>query len=151
MFSLINQADKLIDFSRYIRFARTIQKLLDILLLTSAFVGAYLLRFEFLLNNKNKESLLLQLLIIIPIKVLLLHLSGIYRIIWRYIGIPEMLRVFYCLAGTSLFLLAGRILLAGYFQVLTVPFSIIIFDFVLSTIFLMGVRVFRRISYEESQ
>lgn len=139
------------DFSRYLRFARVIQKILDGLMLTAAFIFAYLLRHEFSLESHEKRAMLFQVLIIIPIKILFLYRAGIYRIIWRYISIPETLRIIYSLAAASLLLLVGRLVLAYTVNALSVPLSIIIFDFVLSAAALLGIRVMRRISFEESQ
>lgn len=151
MFSLFNTTNTFVDLSRFTRFAKGIQKVSDGLLLTAAFVSAYLLRHEFTLDPQEKRAMLFQIIIIVPIKILFLYRAGIYRIIWRYISIPETLRIMYSLAATSLLLLAGRLLLAYTFNILSVPLSIIIFDFVLSAAALLGIRVLRRISFEESQ
>ena len=143
--------ESLVDLRRYVGFARSIQKAIDIMLLVSALTGAYLLRFEFSLNSDAKEKLLIQLAVLIPIQILLLHFGGIYRIIWRYISIPETRRVIYCVGISSILLLAGRLFLASAAGILAVPLSIIILDFILAVILLLGVRITRRVLYEEYQ
>jgi FlaA1/EpsC-like NDP-sugar epimerase len=148
---LTKTIQSILDLKRYWRFARSIQKGIDILLLVAAFTTSYLLRFEFFLDQKAKNALLIQLSLAIPLQFLLLYLMGVYRTIWRYTSIPEILRIIYCFAGTSLILLTGRLLFADSINILAIPFSIIIMDFVLSVVALLGVRITRRIFYEEHQ
>lgn len=148
---LTKTIQSILDLKRVGHFARSIQKGIDIFLLVAAFTTSYLLRFEFSLDQNAKNALLIQLSLVIPLQVLFLHLTGVYRIIWRYTGIPEILRIIYCFAGTSLILLTGRLLFADSINILAIPFSIIIMDFVLSVVALLGVRIVRRIFYEEHQ
>src|SRR3954454_5999611 len=71
---------------------KQVQVLLDVLVLISAFELAYLLRFDFSIPGKQFSEALAQLPVVIFVELAILQLSGIYRFIWRYIGLAEMKR-----------------------------------------------------------
>ena len=127
---------------------RRVQVVLDIAVLSSAFVFAYLLRFEFMLGPAERQRLIWQLPAIVLLQLVSQHVWGIYKFIWRYIGLSE-LRAF---IGAALTCVA--VMLAFRFGVpvgkpnLWVPISVTFIDVGLAFTGTLGIRVFRRVLYE---
>jgi UDP-GlcNAc:undecaprenyl-phosphate GlcNAc-1-phosphate transferase len=78
----------LADFS-YKR--RVFEILLDILLVALAYYGAFLLRFDATLSAEQVVFFLRTLPLVIAIQMLGLLLGGVYRGLWRYAGIDDLL------------------------------------------------------------
>jgi len=117
--------------------------------LAGAFATAYLLRFDFMLGTGERQRLLWQLPVVILLQLLSQRVWGIYKFIWRYIGLSE-LRAF---IGAALTCLA--VMLAFRFGLppsgtpdLRVPISVTLIDVGLAFSGTLGIRVFRRMLYE---
>src|SRR5450756_844705 len=80
---------------------RRVQLLLDVSMLAGAFVAAYLLRFDFMLGPAERQRLIWQLPVVVLLELLSQRVWGIYKFIWRYIGLAE-LRAFIGAALTCL-------------------------------------------------
>src|ERR1044071_1583284 len=65
---------------------RRIHYLLDLIVLVSAFVLAYLLRFDFAVPRSQFTDLFTQLPYVVLIQMAALSLAGVYAFIWRYVG-----------------------------------------------------------------
>ncbi|MBI1761225.1 MAG: hypothetical protein HYR56_07285 [Acidobacteria bacterium] len=70
---------------------RVFEILLDFCLIVLAYFGAYLLRFESELPAEQWDIFIRTLPLIIAIQLLLFLAGGIYRGLWRYIGIDDFL------------------------------------------------------------
>ncbi|MDX1632238.1 MAG: nucleoside-diphosphate sugar epimerase/dehydratase, partial [Thermoanaerobaculia bacterium] len=133
-------------WTRHLR--REVQIFLDLSILTLAFALAYLLRFDFHLPDYAVESFLVQLPLVVLIQFSVILLVGIYRFIWRYVGMAE-LRVFVIAAGLS----AAPMLLLRYglpdpLRAWRIPLSVTLMDTVLAFGGLLLIRVTRRALYE---
>ena len=69
--------------------SRRAQYSLDFITLTAAFVLAYLLRFDFSLPISEAILAAFQLPLVLSIQLAVLYLCGIYKFIWRYVGLSE--------------------------------------------------------------
>src|SRR4051812_35317575 len=69
---------------------KRIQFLLDSAVLLAAFVLAYLLRYDFDIPKPEVQHLLIQLPLIVALGLAALHMTGVYRFIWRYVGMSEI-------------------------------------------------------------
>src|SRR5215469_1835705 len=127
---------------------RIIQFSLDVVGLVAAFVLAYLLRFDFRIPESEAPGLIRQLPYAVMIQMTVLMFAGVYRFIWRYVGIPELKRFLLAAGASSLPLLALRLFLPDSEQVWEIPLSIIAMDTVFVFGFLFGMRVLRRGIYE---
>lgn len=127
---------------------REVQYLLDLLILSAAFVVACLLRFDF----QPPVSTLIQLPLVVLIQFVTLSVLGIYSFIWRYIGMAEIKSfvkaAVYSLAISLALVLALRLGLPAKLQGWRVPISVNLIDTVLAFGGLLGVRVLRRSLYE---
>jgi FlaA1/EpsC-like NDP-sugar epimerase len=128
---------------------RRVQLLLDVSVLAGAFVAAYLLRFDFMLGPAERQRLIWQLPVVVLLELLSQRVWGIYKFIWRYIGLAE-LRAFIGAALTCVaVMLAFRFgLPLGGTPDLRVPISVTLIDVGLAFTGTLGIRVFRRMLFE---
>ncbi|HKS26850.1 MAG TPA: nucleoside-diphosphate sugar epimerase/dehydratase [Pyrinomonadaceae bacterium] len=127
---------------------KPVQFLLDLIVLVSAFILAYLLRFDFAIPDSHKYLALSQLSFVVLIQFAALTLAGVYTFIWRYVGIAEIRSFFHAWMGALLPLLLLRLALPSDYQLWRVPLSIIIIDGMLAFGGVLGVRIMRRAIYE---
>lgn len=142
------ELDKNSHFKRLRLLVRPLQFIVDLLVLTVAFTLAYLLRFEFAIPATERPHLLIQLIPVVLVQFVLLHLSGIYTFIWRYVGMAELRAFVKAALYSAIPLLLLRLFLPQEFQSLRVPVSIIFMDTVLAFGAVLGVRVLRRDIHE---
>ena len=116
----------------------------DVILSFITLYAAYLLRFNF--HIPPTYSLTKLYLLIIGIKIPLLYLFGQYQFTWRYYGLYEAKRLVF--AHLFAYILIILILLLFYNYFIPFPRSAIIIDFFLSTLFLGGIRIAKRIYLE---
>jgi FlaA1/EpsC-like NDP-sugar epimerase len=127
---------------------RRVQVLLDVSVLAGAFVTAYLLRFEFMLGSAERQHLFWQLPVVVLLQLLSQRVWGIYKFIWRYIGLSEV-RAFIGAALTCLAVMLGlRFGWSGGTPDLRVPISVTLIDVGLAFTGTLGIRVLRRALFE---
>ena len=74
----------------------------DLVLFSLSLVGAYLMRFEFRLEADSVEQLYLLLPLFVPLKALIFFLMDVYRGMFRYVSLSDILRVFRATLVSSL-------------------------------------------------
>lgn len=121
---------------------------LDTVVLVSAFVLAYLLRFDFDIPERDVQHMLYQLPFVLLLQLLLLWLAGIYAFIWRYVGMAEVKAFITAALWTALPLIVLRTWLPEQLQPARVPLSITVMDTVVAFGGVLGLRVLRRAIYE---
>jgi FlaA1/EpsC-like NDP-sugar epimerase len=128
---------------------RPVQFVLDVVILSAAFLLAYLPSINVQLGEYYRDTTLTQLPFVIFIQFSALFLCGAYSIIWRYISIED-LKVFLRAATISgIILFALRFLLIySDFRLWQIPISVILIDLVLGFGGILALRVLRRFSYE---
>jgi FlaA1/EpsC-like NDP-sugar epimerase len=134
-----------------ISIGRVAQFAIDLVVLGSVFIFAYLLRFDFAIPPGYARVMLLQLPLIVGMQWALLLVLGSYRRIWRFISLvdlPPFLLSSAITAGLFLLLRAG---VGSAHVVLRVPYSIILMQAAFSFFGLMGVRVLRRAAIEYAE
>jgi UDP-GlcNAc:undecaprenyl-phosphate/decaprenyl-phosphate GlcNAc-1-phosphate transferase len=72
---------------------RIFEVLLDVVLVALAYYGAYVLRWDGALGGEQLEILLRTLPLVIMIEMAFFLLGGVYRGLWRYVGINDLLVV----------------------------------------------------------
>lgn len=122
--------------------------MLDFAICAGSFLLAYLLRFVD--EGSLSSGYLRQALIFTPLlafsRVLINYVSGIYRVVWRYVGLEEALRFIQTVAIVSVVLLVARVAFSQ--SIIAVPFSIIIIEGALSFVGMAGARFVPRIIAE---
>ena len=114
----------------------------------SAFVLAYLLRFDFAIPEQETQRMLYQLPFVLLFQLVLLWLAGIYAFVWRYVGMAEMKAFMAAALWSSLTLLALRTWLPEQLQPARIPLSITVVDTLLAFGGVLALRVLRRALYE---
>jgi FlaA1/EpsC-like NDP-sugar epimerase len=127
---------------------KPMQLLLDFAVLIGAFYLAYLLRFDFSIPDREFGAAISQLPLIVFIQAVALYLSGVYKFIWRYVGLLELKRFAAAALWSTIPLLLLRIGLSETLQQFRIPLSIIIADTFLSFGGVLALRVVRREIYE---
>ncbi len=127
---------------------RKSQFTIDSVVLMSAFVFAYGLRFDFDIPPIERQHMLYQLPFVLLLQLLLIWSTGIYAFVWRYVGMTELRAFFNAAVLSVLPMLVMRTFLPKQFQFARIPLSIILMDSVFAFGGILLVRVLRRAIYE---
>lgn len=123
----------------------------DLLVLTVAFVLAYLLRFDFQIPSDELRSGMTQIPYVVLIQFLALLVAGVYTFIWRYIGMSEIKTFVAAGLWSALLLLMLRLTLPEGMHEWRVPISVILIDTTFAFGGVVCARVLRRAVYEKSK
>ncbi len=130
-------------------FRRPVQLAADIFVLCAAFFLAYLLRFDFQIEEYYLDNALNQLPFVVFVQFASLFVVGSYAIIWRYVSLEDIktfLKAALISGGILLFI---RLLVSSeQFSRWQVPLSIILMDTGLAFAGLLTLRILRRFVYE---
>jgi FlaA1/EpsC-like NDP-sugar epimerase len=130
------------------RQSRVAAPLLDFTIVMAAGMVAYLARFE----GRIPASFFRQLVVLVPLlaaaRVITNAAYGVYRMVWRYVGLVEALRFAQACATVSAALLLGRLVLGRIEPHFIFPFSIIVMEGALSFLGMAGTRFIPRIRRE---
>ncbi|MBN1794156.1 MAG: hypothetical protein JW844_04250 [Candidatus Omnitrophica bacterium] len=82
---------------------RIVEVGIDFLLICISYIAAYLLRYEGVISEGNAELILKSLPIIIAIKLPAFFYFGLYRGVWRYVSLQDIVAIFKAvIVGSSL-------------------------------------------------
>ncbi len=116
---------------------------IDIALVITAYIGAFLLRLNFDLNSPSVTySIKHTILIVVLVKILLFYFFNLYRGMWRYTGIVDLVNLIKATTVSEL-----MITFAIYQMRVFSPRSIVIIDWCLTVILIGGSRLFIRWYY----
>ncbi|MFN8551198.1 MAG: nucleoside-diphosphate sugar epimerase/dehydratase [Candidatus Obscuribacterales bacterium] len=131
-----------------IRWMRLLQIAVDAVLVTLAFIGAYLIR----LDGRIDGPYLHQLQVLIPTLVCTRLLAnwgfGVYRRLWRYTGLTEIMELGCSVLSVSTLLLLARAANLTRIDDNQLSFSVITIDAGLCFLLLTGPRILRRLQTE---
>lgn len=130
------------------------QVAIDFFTLSMAYWAAFLLRFEFELGTQTYKLLFFTWPYVVVLKYVVLGLYGVPAFSWRYVGMREAKRIFFALGAASAVLAVIRIAaapLGGYFGFIVIPFGVLIMDFCLAFLGVLGVRVLKRLHAERQE
>ncbi|CAN5752860.1 nucleoside-diphosphate sugar epimerase/dehydratase [soil metagenome] len=131
---------------------RPVQFVADVAILCGAFFLAYLLRFEFDLNEYYLDNALNQLPFVVLVQFAALFLVGAYSIIWRYVSLEDIKAFLKAALISGAILALVRLLLSpDRFIRWQVPLSVILMDAIFAFSGLLSLRVLRRFIYELSE
>ncbi len=119
----------------------------DLVLFALAYLGAYLLRFEFQLSSKEITNLWGGLPYILPFKGAVFFWFGAYRGMWRYTGLIDMWNLFKASVFSSLVIVTTVLFIhrfAGFSR------GVFVIDGILTFMFTGGLRVFVRYLYHRN-
>jgi FlaA1/EpsC-like NDP-sugar epimerase len=128
---------------------RPVQFLADILILSAAFLIAYLPSFNIQLGDFYFDTAVNQLPFVVLVQFSTLFLVGAYSLIWRYVSLEDIKSFLKAALISGMVLLVARFSLSmTHFNLWKVPVSVILIDTLLAFGGLLGVRVLRRFAYE---
>jgi FlaA1/EpsC-like NDP-sugar epimerase len=136
---------------RHLRTIKILPHSLDILVLISSFVSAYLLRFDFNIPQNQLHNLSLQLPYVVALELAALHLFGCHKLIWRLVNLADLQAFIKAAVCAVLPILLLRLVLPNSIGEFRVPFSVIVMNTILGFGGVLGVRVFRRILYKPQE
>ena len=117
----------------------------DVLLLSLALYGAFLLRFEGQIPQQNLARLGFYMLIVLGVKLPIFYLMGLYRMSWAYVSFNELIAVFKAVNLSSVVLGAVFFIIRGEQIGGTFPRSILVLDYFLTLFAIGGLRSAKRI------
>jgi len=115
---------------------RLLEVFLDMLVISSAFYLAFALRFEFQLNEFLLNLFVDSLPIVIVATYTGFFLFGLYRGLWRYTGIEDLMRIAKAVVCSTLLSVAGMVFLYrfdGYSRIVMVVYGFLLFVGVAAT------------------
>jgi UDP-GlcNAc:undecaprenyl-phosphate GlcNAc-1-phosphate transferase len=124
---------------------RALEVTADFILICAAYISANLLRYEGILSIDSQDLIAKSLPLILIIKYVVFFRFGLYRGMWRYVSIMDLVNIFKAVSFASITSMAA-ILFIWRFQ----GFSrtVFIIDWLLLFLFIAGSRVLERI-YKE--
>lgn len=118
----------------------------DLALFALAHVGAYLLRFEFRPSSYELANMTSVLPFIIPLKAAVFLTFGIYRGMWRYVGVKDMWDLFMASAFSSLVIIATIVFIHRF---VGMSRGVFLIDGGLTFLFTGGLRMIIRTVYQK--
>jgi FlaA1/EpsC-like NDP-sugar epimerase len=128
--------------------SRTGQVLIDGLICICALVFAYMLRFEGRVPEYWARQMIEVAPVIVVARAVVHYSAGIYRVVWRYVGLREAFLFARSVAIVSAILLGLRLFVPVHAAQWAVPISIIILEGFFTFLGMSGARVLRRFLYE---
>jgi len=120
--------------------------LADALLLAAAFIGAHLIRFEFNIPPSFLSLLKQMLPWALLVKLSCFYFFGLYRGMWRYTSIADLLNVIKATIVSTLLILA---FILFQFRFIGYSRSIFLIDWFLTILFIAGFRLCVRLFFEQ--
>ena len=116
---------------------------LDLVLITGAYLGAFMIRFDFVTNNERVAELLPNVPFVLAGSYLVFFGLGVYRGFWRYTGLSEIARLSSAAIGSGIVLVIldwfVPIMMSGSIAVL---FVLLLFNELVAS--RLSFRVFRK-------
>jgi len=131
-------------------YTRLNQVLLDICFFSASMALACMIHAGAWLAFRDLKYLLFWLPLVATFRVAVNHLTGVYRLVWRFISISDAIKITKAIAIASLVLLTVAMaypLHAPYANFLRIPVATIILEGLLSLFASLGIRAFRRVQY----
>ena len=118
---------------------------IDVLLLAAALYDAFLIRFDFNIPEFYLNAMIRMLPYVVATKIVCLLFFDLYRGMWRYTSISDLLNIIKAATVSSLLIVAFitfKMRFVGY------PRSVFIIDWFLTILFISGFRLIIRLIFE---
>ena len=137
--------------SRKFLFMRVNQVFVDLIVFCLAYFVSYLVRFEGLPAGAGLRQMMLLFPYVVLARMACFALFSVYSIIWRFISIADVRPILVALLPVTLGLTVGRLVLPDSLAFLRLPLSVISMEFLFSLAGVLGVRMLRRLQYEDNR
>lgn len=119
----------------------------DLLLLATAHLLAYVIRFDGIVPPEQRGNIATALGFLLPVKLVLFHFFGLYRGMWRYTSLADMVNILKACVMAG-FITLGGILLLNRFEGFSR--SVFVLDALLTFLFIAGFRISLRLSSQSA-
>lgn len=119
--------------------------LIDIITINLAFYQAFFLRFDGIIPPVYRENWFYPAAVLTLIRILCFVIFDLYRSLWRYSSLPEMVQIFKAVFVSSVLFF---ILNSSIYMRFPIPRSVIIIDFGLALMLVGGFRLLARLRRE---
>jgi FlaA1/EpsC-like NDP-sugar epimerase len=116
----------------------------DLVIFVTAFIGAYLLRFDFTLDPFYRAQILRLVPFLLPGKILIFFFFGLYQGMWRYTSLNDLWRLAQASLLCMLFYIVTTLSVHGFKGI---PRSIFLLDAILTFLMIGGLRLGIRLFY----
>jgi len=109
---------------------RLLEVILDFFVIAFAYYLAFALRFEFRLNDSLVNLFLTSLPIVLTATYAVFFIFGIYRALWLYTGLEDLVRIAKGVVCATLLSMAGLIFIyrfAGYSRIVFIVYGVLLF------------------------
>jgi len=130
---------------------RLLQIVLDASVIALSFIFAYLIRFDGRLTGPFVDQILIFTPVVVLLKLGSNWLFGVYRRLWRYTGLTEIMELGCSMLAVTTFLVFLRALSVMAIRGNQISFGIIAIDLGLSFLLLAAPRIIRRLQTEHKQ
>ncbi len=117
----------------------------DLAAIVAAYLGAYFIRMNFQFTEAEGMAVLRALPIVIVVRSACFFKFGLYRSMWRYTGVADVVRVIKAVTAGSAIVLAAVVLL---YRFVAFPRTLFLIEYFLLTVFILGVRFSARVFHE---
>ncbi|MFC1509930.1 glycosyltransferase family 4 protein, partial [Candidatus Omnitrophota bacterium] len=124
---------------------RILEVMVDFLLICIAYISAYLLRFEGVLSIENQSLIVRSLPIVVIIKYIVFFRFGLYKGMWKYVGVSDLINIFKAVLFSSI---ASSAIILFMWRFQGFSRAVFIIDWLLLFVFISGARIVERI-YKE--
>ena len=139
------KSNKVIINTMILHKRRILEILADFIFICVAYYLAYLLRFEAVISEENMGLIIKTLPWIIPIKLTAFYYFGLYRGVWRYVGIHDLISIFKAISVSSAAIVIILTFTERFFNHSRVVFVI---DWMLLLFLIASSRIFMRFCIE---
>jgi len=117
----------------------------DVVLITVSYVGAYFLRMNFQFTEAEGMAMLRALPIVLVVRTACFHRYGLYRTLWKYTSVSDIVRVIKAVTTGSVIILTAVVLL---YRFVAFPRTLFIIEYILVTGLILGARFAFRLFHE---
>ena len=124
---------------------RIVEVILDFILVSASYISAFWLRFEGPLFDLNIAVILQSLPLVVIIKLTTFYSFGLYRGVWRYVGLYDLVSIFKAAFTSSILVIIALVFI---FPTKSYSRTIFIIDWLITFMSISGVRILFRL-YKE--
>ena len=117
----------------------------DVVLITVAYVGAYFLRMNFQFTQAEGRAMLQALPMVLVIRTAVFYKYGLYRSVWKYTSVSDVVRVIKAVTTGSVIILTAVVLL---YRFVAFPRTLFVIEYFLLTLLILGARFSLRLFHE---
>ena len=125
--------------------------IIDLLIFALSLFAASFIRFEGAIPRTFFWELVILLPYIVIARSVSFYIFSVYRIVWRYVSIRDVLRILEAVLPVTVSLILARYLSPDRLAMLRLPVSVIVLEFLLVLLGTAGVRMIRRLTVETTQ